>query len=63
MYSILYTVYTVWYAVCYVDRTDKEVGSNDTAHDGFIWSMAWHPMGHILVTGIIYNKCNIDVYV
>ena len=32
-------------------RTDKEVGSNDTAHDGFIWSMAWHPLGHILVTG------------
>jgi len=31
--------------------TDKEVGSNDTAHDGFIWSMAWHPLGHILVTG------------
>ena len=40
------------YTVFYVDRTDKEVGSNDTAHDGFIWSMAWHPMGHILVTGI-----------
>lgn len=31
--------------------TDKEVGTNDAAHEGFIWSMAWHPLGHILVTG------------
>jgi len=23
----------------------------DAAHEGFIWSMAWHPLGHILVTG------------
>lgn len=31
--------------------TDKEVGTNDSAHENFIWSMGWHPLGHILVTG------------
>ncbi|KAA0193222.1 hypothetical protein HAZT_HAZT000841, partial [Hyalella azteca] len=30
---------------------DKEVGSIDSAHDGIIWDLAWHPLGHILSTG------------
>lgn len=31
--------------------TDKEVGSMENAHEGFVWSLAWHPTGHILVSG------------
>ncbi|XP_013416027.1 pre-mRNA 3' end processing protein WDR33 [Lingula anatina] len=31
--------------------TDKEVGGMDEAHDQIIWDLAWHPMGHILVSG------------
>ncbi|KAI8369497.1 WD40-repeat-containing domain protein [Radiomyces spectabilis] len=30
---------------------DQPVGEQETAHDSNIWSMDWHPVGHILVTG------------
>lgn len=31
--------------------TDKEVGSIDMAHDSIVWTLAWHPLGHILCSG------------
>lgn len=31
--------------------TDKEVGGIDTAHDSIVWTLAWHPLGHILCSG------------
>lgn len=31
--------------------TDKEVGGMEEAHEGMVWSLAWHPMGHILASG------------
>lgn len=30
---------------------DKEVGSIDTAHESIVWTLAWHPLGHILCSG------------
>jgi len=30
---------------------DKEVGSIDDAHDAMVWSMDWHPLGHLLTSG------------
>lgn len=27
---------------------DKEVGSLEQAHDGIVWSLDWHPLGHVL---------------
>ncbi|XP_077867575.1 uncharacterized protein LOC100375879 [Saccoglossus kowalevskii] len=30
---------------------DKEVGGMEQAHDGMVWSLAWHPLGHILCSG------------
>ncbi|MEE6516581.1 hypothetical protein FKM82_026149 [Ascaphus truei] len=30
---------------------EKEVGGMDIAHEGMIWSLAWHPLGHILCSG------------
>lgn len=30
---------------------DKEVGSIETAHDSIVWTLAWHPLGHILCSG------------
>ncbi|XP_077511591.1 WD repeat domain 33 isoform X2 [Amblyomma americanum] len=30
---------------------DKEVGSMENAHDSCVWSLAWHPLGHILCSG------------
>jgi len=30
---------------------DKDVGSLEGAHESLIWSLAWHPLGHILVSG------------
>ena len=30
---------------------DREVGCINDAHETMVWSLAWHPMGHILVSG------------
>ncbi|XP_063240646.1 pre-mRNA 3' end processing protein WDR33 [Bacillus rossius redtenbacheri] len=30
---------------------DKEVGGIEQAHDSIVWTLAWHPMGHILCSG------------
>ncbi|XP_039203077.1 pre-mRNA 3' end processing protein WDR33 [Crotalus tigris] len=30
---------------------EKEVGGMEIAHEGMIWSLAWHPLGHILCSG------------
>ncbi|VDP81561.1 unnamed protein product [Echinostoma caproni] len=32
-------------------RTDTELGAVEHAHESMIWSLAWHPFGHILVSG------------
>ncbi|KAL7299932.1 hypothetical protein TKK_0007252 [Trichogramma kaykai] len=31
--------------------TDKEVGAIEQAHDSIVWTLAWHPLGHILCSG------------
>lgn len=31
--------------------TDKEVGAIEAAHDSIVWTLAWHPLGHILCSG------------
>ncbi|XP_064611649.1 pre-mRNA 3' end processing protein WDR33-like [Liolophura sinensis] len=31
--------------------TDKEVGGMEEAHEGMVWTLAWHPLGHILASG------------
>lgn len=33
------------------NSNDKEVGAIESAHDGIIWDLAWHPLGHILCSG------------
>ncbi len=30
---------------------DKEVGVIEQAHESIVWSLAWHPIGHILCSG------------
>ena len=32
-------------------RTEKEVGGMELAHDSVVWSLSWHPLGHILASG------------
>lgn len=32
-------------------RADKEVGVIEQAHDSIVWTLAWHPLGHILCSG------------
>lgn len=32
-------------------RTDKEIGSIEAAHESIVWTLAWHPIGHILCSG------------
>jgi polyadenylation factor subunit 2 len=32
-------------------RADKEVGGIEQAHDSIVWTLAWHPLGHILCSG------------
>lgn len=34
-----------------VFRADKEVGAIEQAHDSIVWTLAWHPLGHILCSG------------
>lgn len=42
----------VFLCVCLYDaRVEKEVGGMEMAHEGMIWSLAWHPLGHILCSG------------
>jgi len=30
---------------------EKDLGNMEEAHDGMIWDMSWHTLGHMLVTG------------
>ncbi|CAO1406011.1 unnamed protein product [Diamesa serratosioi] len=30
---------------------EKEIGGIETAHESIVWTLAWHPMGHILCSG------------
>ena len=32
-------------------RAEKDVGNMEMAHEGMVWSLAWHPLGHILCSG------------
>ena len=32
----------------YLYRNVRDVGCIETAHDGFIWDLDWHPLGHVL---------------
>ncbi len=35
----------------FFSRTEKELAGMDDAHEGMIWDMSWHPLGHMLVSG------------
>jgi polyadenylation factor subunit 2 len=37
--------------VFYNFSTDKEVGCIEAAHESIVWTLAWHPIGHILCSG------------
>jgi len=34
-------------------NTEKELALLEQAHDQAIWTLEWHPLGHILATGIV----------
>ena len=36
---------------------DKEVGVIEQAHESIVWSLAWHPIGHILCSGSNDHTC------
>jgi WD40 repeat protein len=36
-------------------NNDKELALLEQAHDMAIWALEWHPLGHILATGILYE--------
>ena len=40
-----------YYRCCSIISQDREVGAINEAHETMVWSLAWHPMGHILVSG------------
>ncbi|XP_048581038.1 pre-mRNA 3' end processing protein WDR33 isoform X2 [Nematostella vectensis] len=35
----------------WMSGSDKDVGNMESAHEGMVWSLAWHPLGHILCSG------------
>eukprot|EP00117_Sycon_ciliatum_P043167 scpid81393/ scgid31290/ pre-mRNA 3&apos; WD repeat-containing protein 33; WD repeat-containing protein WDC146 len=41
----------------WMSNTDKAVGAIETAHEGAVWSLAWHPLGHMLVSGSNDHSC------
>lgn len=36
-------------------NADKELALLENAHDQAIWTLEWHPLGHILATGMHMN--------
>lgn len=40
-----------------ISRTEKEVGGMEQAHDSVVWSLSWHPLGHILASGSNDHSC------
>lgn len=30
---------------------EREIGGMESAHESFIWSLSWHPLGHVLCSG------------
>lgn len=34
-----------------LDQSEEPVGSIDFAHESNVWSLAWHPIGHLLCSG------------
>lgn len=32
-------------------NSDKEIGIVENAHEQAIWTLKWHPLGHILASG------------
>lgn len=40
-----------FHTLCFGFRNDREIGGMESAHDSFIWSLSWHPLGHILCSG------------
>lgn len=44
-------------------RVEKEVGGMEMAHEGMIWSLAWHPLGHILCSGSNDHTRYVYIYV
>lgn len=37
--------------------TEKEVGGMEQAHESVVWSLNWHPLGHILASGSNDHTC------
>ena len=37
--------------------SDKETGAIEMAHESIVWSLAWHPIGHILCSGSNDHTC------
>jgi polyadenylation factor subunit 2 len=44
-------LYAMHFCFCFICSADKEIGAIEQAHDSIVWSLAWHPMGHILCSG------------
>ena len=44
------------------DRCEKELGCIENAHDGMIWDLKWHPLGHILCTGSNDHTTYVEFY-
>ncbi|XP_019857308.1 PREDICTED: flowering time control protein FY-like [Amphimedon queenslandica] len=36
---------------------EREIGGMESAHEGFVWSLAWHPLGHLLCSGANDHTC------
>lgn len=35
----------------HLDNQEEPIGSLEGAHDGIVWTLDWHPLGHVLTSG------------
>ena len=47
----LFGNYMLFCLLFYHLSAEKDVGNMEMAHEGMVWSLAWHPLGHILCSG------------
>ena len=39
-----------FFLIVYITK-DKEIGVIEGGHESIVWTLVWHPVGHILTTG------------
>ena len=47
--AVLTTMFSLYILLTF--SVDEKAGGMEKAHEGIVWSLSWHPLGHILCSG------------